>query len=278
MSEATILFEVAEGVATITLNRPDKLNVFNEAMQGELARAFDRIEADPCVRAVLLTGAGRGFCAGQDLGDRVMGEGDVPPDLGATLDRQHNRLVRRIWQLERPVVCAVNGVAAGAGANVALACDLVLAARSAKFIQAFCKLGLVPDSGGTYFLPRLVGSARAMGLAMLGEPLPAEQAEAWGLIWRAVDDERLMAEAQALARHLADPADPGPRPDQAGAARLRRPQPRPAARPRARSAARGRPDRGLCRGRARLLREAAAGLQGPLMPALASAAPPGEDR
>ena len=203
MSEATILFEVAEGVATITLNRPDKLNVFNEAMQGELAAAFDRIEADPRVRAVLLTGAGRGFCAGQDLGDRVMGEGAAPPDLGATLDRQHNRLVRRIWQLERPVVCAVNGVAAGAGANVALACDLVLAARSAKFIQAFCKLGLVPDSGGTYFLPRLVGPARAMGLAMLGEPLPAEQAEAWGLIWRAVDDERLMAEAQALARHLA---------------------------------------------------------------------------
>jgi 2-(1,2-epoxy-1,2-dihydrophenyl)acetyl-CoA isomerase len=203
VSEATVLFEVAEGVATITLHRPDKLNVFNEAMQGELARAFDRIEADPAVRAVLLTGAGRGFCAGQDLGDRVMGEGDAPPDLGATLDRQHNRLVRRIRRLGRPVVCAVNGVAAGAGANVALACDIVLAARSAKFIQAFCKLGLVPDSGGTYFLPRLVGDARAMGLAMLGELLPAEQAEAWGLIWRAVDDERLMAEAQALARHLA---------------------------------------------------------------------------
>jgi 2-(1,2-epoxy-1,2-dihydrophenyl)acetyl-CoA isomerase len=203
VSEATVLFEVADGVATITLNRPDKLNVFNEAMQGELARAFDRIEADDKVRAVLLTGAGRGFCAGQDLGDRVMGEGDAPPDLGATLDRQHNRLVRRIWHLERPVVCAVNGVAAGAGANVALACDLVLAARSAKFIQAFCKLGLVPDSGGTYALPRLVGSARAMGLALLGEPLPAEQAEAWGLIWRVVDDERLMAEASALARHLA---------------------------------------------------------------------------
>jgi 2-(1,2-epoxy-1,2-dihydrophenyl)acetyl-CoA isomerase len=203
VSEATVLFEVAEGVATITLNRPDKLNVFNEAMQGELARAFDRIEADNGIRAVLLTGAGRGFCAGQDLGDRVMGEGDAPPDLGATLDRQHNRLVRRIWHLERPVVCAVNGVAAGAGANVALACDLVLAARSAKFIQAFCKLGLVPDSGGTYVLPRLVGSARAMGLALLGEPLSAEQAEAWGLIWRVVDDEGLMAEAGALARHLA---------------------------------------------------------------------------
>jgi 2-(1,2-epoxy-1,2-dihydrophenyl)acetyl-CoA isomerase len=203
VSAATILFEVADGVATITLNRPDKLNVFNEAMQGELARTFDRIEADEGIRAVLLTGAGRGFCAGQDLGDRVMGEGDAPPDLGATLDRQHNRLVRRIWHLERPVVCAVNGVAAGAGANVALACDLVLAARSAKFIQAFCKLGLVPDSGGTYVLPRLVGSARAMALALLGESLSAEQAEAWGLIWRVVDDERLMAEAGALARQLA---------------------------------------------------------------------------
>ena len=203
VSEPTILLEIADGVATITLNRPDKLNVFNEAMHGELARAFDRSEADDGVRAVLLTGAGRGFCAGQDLGDRAMGEGEAPPDLGATLDRHYNRLVRRIRRLERPVVCAVNGVAAGAGANVALACDLVLAARSARFIQAFCKLGLVPDSGGTYFLPRLVGAARAMGLALLGEALSAEQADAWGLIWRVVDDERLMAEAGALARQLA---------------------------------------------------------------------------
>jgi 2-(1,2-epoxy-1,2-dihydrophenyl)acetyl-CoA isomerase len=203
VTEAPVLYAVADGVATITLNRPDKLNVFNEAMQGELMLAFDRIEADGAVRAVLLTGAGRGFCAGQDLSDRVMSEGDAPPDLGATLDRLHNRLVRRICTLERPVVCAVNGVAAGAGANVALSCDLVLAARSAKFIQAFCRLGLVPDSGGTWFLPRLVGSARATGLAMLGEPLSAEQAEAWGLIWRVVDDAQLMDEATALARHLA---------------------------------------------------------------------------
>ena len=203
VTEAPVLFAVADGVATITLNRPDKLNVFNEAMQGALMLAFDRIEADGAIRAVLLTGAGRGFCAGQDLSDRVMSEGDAPPDLGATLDRLHNRLVRRICNLERPVVCAVNGVAAGAGANVALSCDLVLAARSAKFIQAFCRLGLVPDSGGTWFLPRLVGSARATGLAMLGDPLSAEQAEAWGLIWRVVDDERLMDEATALARHLA---------------------------------------------------------------------------
>jgi 2-(1,2-epoxy-1,2-dihydrophenyl)acetyl-CoA isomerase len=201
--EPTILYQAADGVAMLTLNRPDKLNVFNEAMHAELARALDRVEADPTIRAVLLTGAGRGFCAGQDLGDRVTGEGDAPPDLGATLDRWYNPLVRRICRLERPVVCAVNGVAAGAGANLALNCDIVLAARSAKFMEPFCKLGLVPDAGGTYILPRLVGAARARGLALLGETLSAEQAEAWGLIWRVVDDERLMDEALALARKLA---------------------------------------------------------------------------
>ena len=203
MSDPTILLQIADGVALITLNRPDKLNAFTEAMHGELAHAFDRIELDRAIRAVVLTGAGRGFCAGQDLGDRVMGEGDDPVDLGETLDRLYNPLIRRLQKLERPVIAAVNGVAAGAGANLALACDLVLAARSAKFIQAFCRLGLVPDAGGTFFLPRLVGSGRAMGLTMLGEPLPAEQAEEWGLIWRAVDDDRLMEEAGALALHLA---------------------------------------------------------------------------
>jgi 2-(1,2-epoxy-1,2-dihydrophenyl)acetyl-CoA isomerase len=201
--EPTVLYEAAQGVATLTLNRPDKLNAFNEAMHRELREALDRIEAAPEIRAVLLTGAGRGFCAGQDLGDRVMGEGDAPPDLGATLDRWYNPLVRRICGLELPVVGAVNGVAAGAGANLALNCDIVLAARSAKFMEPFCKLGLVPDAGGTYILPRLVGGARARGLALLGETLSAEQAEAWGLIWRVVDDERLMDEALALARHLA---------------------------------------------------------------------------
>lgn len=203
MSDPTILLQIADGVALITLNRPDKLNAFTETMHGELAHAFDRIELDRAIRAVVLTGAGRGFCAGQDLGDRVMGEGDDPVDLGETLDRLYNPLIRRLQKLERPVIAAVNGVAAGAGANLALACDLVLAARSAKFIQAFCRLGLVPDSGGTFFLPRLVGSGRAMGLALLGEPLPAEQAEEWGLIWRAVDDDRLMEEVGALALHLA---------------------------------------------------------------------------
>ncbi len=203
MSEPTILLELSEGVATITLNRPDKLNAFNEAMHGELARALDRIETDTTVRALLLTGAGRAFSAGQDLGDRVMGDGDAPPDLGDTLDRLYNPLIRRLRRFERPVIAAVGGVAAGAGANLALACDLVLAARSAKFIQAFCRLGLVPDSGGTYVLPRLVGPARAMGLALLGEPLEAEQAADWGLIWRVVDDDQLMPEATALARRLA---------------------------------------------------------------------------
>jgi 2-(1,2-epoxy-1,2-dihydrophenyl)acetyl-CoA isomerase len=201
--EPTILYQAADGVAMVTLNRPDKLNAFNEVMHGALAQAFARIEADPGIRAVLLTGAGRGFCAGQDLGDRVMGEGDSPPDLGDTLDRLYNPLIRRICRLERPVVCAVNGVAAGAGANLAFHCDIVLAARSAKFMEPFCKLGLVPDAGGTYILPRLVGAIRARGLALLGESLSAEQAEAWGLIWRVVDDERLIDEAMALARHLA---------------------------------------------------------------------------
>jgi 2-(1,2-epoxy-1,2-dihydrophenyl)acetyl-CoA isomerase len=203
MSEPTIRLELTEGVATITLNRPDKLNAINEVMQAELAGALDRLEADATIRALLLTGAGRAFSAGQDLTDRVMGEGDAPPDLGDTLDRLHNPLIRRLRRLERPIVCAVNGVAAGAGANLALACDLVLAARSANFIQAFCRLGLVPDAGGTYVLPRLIGAARAMGLALLGEPLTAEQAAAWGLIWRVVDDEQLMPEASALARRLA---------------------------------------------------------------------------
>ena len=264
MTEASVLCAVADGVATITLNRPDKLNAFNEAMHGELARLLDRIEADPAVRALLLTGAGRAFCAGQDLGDRVMGEGDAPPDLGDTLERLYNPLVRRLRGLERPVVCAVNGVAAGAGANLALGCDIVLAARSAKFIQAFCKLGLVPDSGGTYLLPRLVGHARAMGLALLGEPLSAEQAAAWGLIWRVVDDAQLMRRGDRARPPSRAPADQGPGADQTGTGRVLRQHPRPAARPRARPAARGRPDRGLWRGRAGVPREAPAGVQGPL--------------
>jgi 2-(1,2-epoxy-1,2-dihydrophenyl)acetyl-CoA isomerase len=190
------------GVRSITLNRPDKLNAFNAEMNRALRAALEGA-ADEGVRAVLLTGAGKGFCAGQDLSDRVQGEGGKAPDLGETIETLWNPLVRAIRGLAKPVVCAVNGVAAGAGANLALACDIVLAARSARFIQAFCRLGLVPDSGGTYFLPRLVGEARAKGLALLGEALGAEQAESWGLIWKVVDDDKLMAEARKLAGHLA---------------------------------------------------------------------------
>ncbi len=203
MREAVVLLERDGGVAEITLNRPDKLNAFNVEMHRLLARHLEELEAEEATRVVLLTGAGRGFCAGQDLGDRVMGEEERAPDLGETLETLYNPLIRRLRRLEKPVICAVNGVAAGAGANLALACDIVLAARSASFIQAFCRIGLVPDSGGTWFLPRLVGDARARGLALLGEKLPAEQAASWGLIWRAVPDSELMGEARDLARRLA---------------------------------------------------------------------------
>ena len=202
MTSSTIIVDDSAGVRTITLNRPDKLNAFNEemheALQGALAGA-----ADETVRAILLTGAGKGFCAGQDLSDRVQGEDGKAPDLGQTIATLWNPLVRAIRGLAKPVICAVNGVAAGAGANVALSCDIVLAARSARFIQPFCRLGLVPDSGGTYHLPRLIGEARAKGLALLGDVLGAEQAESWGLIWKAIDDDQLMAEARKLASHLA---------------------------------------------------------------------------
>jgi 2-(1,2-epoxy-1,2-dihydrophenyl)acetyl-CoA isomerase len=202
MSEP-LLVEADGPVLAITLNRPDKLNSFNEAMHLALAEVVERAERDLTVRAVLLTGAGKGFCAGQDLADRKVAA-DQPLDLGATIERFYNPLIRRLRALEKPVVCAVNGVAAGAGANLALACDIVLAARSAKFIQAFCRIGLVPDSGGTWFLPRLVGEARARALALTGEAITAEQAVAWGLIWKVIEDEALLPEARALARRLAE--------------------------------------------------------------------------
>ena len=202
MDEDPVLVERREGWRILTLNRPDRLNSFNEAMHERLMAALLEAEADERCRALLLTGAGRGFCAGQDLSNRVFEPG-VTPDLTRTIERWYNPLVRKLRSFRMPIVCAVNGVAAGAGANIALACDIVLAARSAKFIQAFAKIGLLPDSGGTWFLPRLVGSARARGLALLAEPLPAEKAEAWGLIWKAVDDESLMIEAEKLAAHLA---------------------------------------------------------------------------
>lgn len=197
-----VLSALADGVLRLTLNRPDKLNAFNEAMHRTLRAGFERAHADENVRAVLLTGAGRGFSAGQDLGDRDPRKGG-PVDLGHTIDTLYNPLLRLIRSLEKPVVCAVNGVAAGAGANIAFACDITLAARSARFVQAFAKIGLVPDSGGTWSLPHLVGEARAKALALTGEPLDAETAANWGLIWRVVDDAALMEEAFALAARLA---------------------------------------------------------------------------
>lgn len=196
-----ILVEGRDGWTLLTLNRPDRLNAFNEEMHHALAGALAEADRDEGCRAVLITGAGRGFCAGQDLSDRVGMDG--PPDLGHTIETFYNPLVRRIRALRKPVVCAVNGVAAGAGANIAFACDIVLAARSARFIQSFAKIGLVPDSGGTFFLPRLIGDARARALALTGEPLSAERAEEWGLIWKMLDDGKLMAEAEALAANFA---------------------------------------------------------------------------
>jgi 2-(1,2-epoxy-1,2-dihydrophenyl)acetyl-CoA isomerase len=204
LSVEPVLYAVESGVAAITLNRPDKLNSFTQEMHAALADALQEAEHDATVRAVLLTGAGRGFCAGQDLSDPSISPlGDTPPDLGAAIERYYGPLIRRVRALPKPVVCAVNGIAAGAGANLALACDIVLAAKSASFVQAFCKIGLVPDSGGTFLLPRLIGLARARALALLGEKLSAETAASWGMIWRVVEDDALLAEATALARQLA---------------------------------------------------------------------------
>jgi 2-(1,2-epoxy-1,2-dihydrophenyl)acetyl-CoA isomerase len=200
---ASVLVSVEAGVQTLTLNRPEKLNAVTPEMHKELRRALEQALDDRAIGAVLLTGAGRGFCSGQDLSERNVAPGAAPIDLSVSLGSYYNPLVRRMRELPKPIVCAVNGVAAGAGANIALACDIVLAARSASFVQSFARLGLIPDSGGTYFLPRLAGTARAMGLALLTEPLSAEKAESWGLIWKVLDDERLMPEATALARKLA---------------------------------------------------------------------------
>jgi 2-(1,2-epoxy-1,2-dihydrophenyl)acetyl-CoA isomerase len=203
MSYQTIAFEASDGIARLTLNRPDRLNSFNTVMHAEVQDALAAVQRDASARVLILTGAGRGFCAGQDLGDRVVAPGGAPPDLGPSIESGYKPLILALRQLPLPIIAAVNGVAAGAGANIALACDLVIAARSATFIQAFSKIGLVPDSGGTWFLPRLVGHARAMGLALLGDKLPAEQAAQWGLIWRCVDDAQLTAEVDTLARQLA---------------------------------------------------------------------------
>lgn len=199
MAYETIDFKVEEGVARLTLNRPDRLNSFTVQMHEEVADALDNLRD---ARTLVLTGAGRGFCAGQDLNDRAVAPGESV-DLGESVENRYNPLIRRLTSLPMPVIARVNGVAAGAGANIALACDIVIAAKSAKFIQSFAAIGLIPDSGGTWVLPRLVGQARAMGLALTGEPLPAEKAGEWGLIWKAVEDEALDAEVDALATRFA---------------------------------------------------------------------------
>ena len=198
-----ILSHVEQGVMTLTLNRPERLNSFNEEMHQQLAACLTQAERDESVRCLLVTGAGRGFCAGQDINDRNVDPNSSAPDLGMSVEKFYNPLVRRLAKLPKPVICAVNGVAAGAGATLALGCDIVIAARSVNFVMAFSKLGLVPDSGGTWLLPRLTGRARAMGLALLGEKISAEQAHAWGMIWQVVDDAELTDTARQLAVHLA---------------------------------------------------------------------------
>ncbi|HZI84095.1 MAG TPA: 2-(1,2-epoxy-1,2-dihydrophenyl)acetyl-CoA isomerase PaaG [Casimicrobiaceae bacterium] len=207
MQYENIVFATNGGVARLTLSRPDRLNSFNDAMHAEVRDALARVRSDASARVLLLTGAGRAFCAGQDLGDRAVTPGTDSDksavDLGASIERNYKPLILGLRSLPLPVVCSVNGVAAGAGANIALACDLVIAAQSASFIQAFARIGLIPDSGGTYFLPRLVGTARAMGLSLLGEKLPAEQAAQWGLIWQCVPDAELAPTVETLLAALA---------------------------------------------------------------------------
>ena len=199
MAYETIEFKLEAGIARLTLNRPDRLNSFTVQMHEEVAEALSDLGD---ARVLVLTGAGRGFCAGQDLNDRAVAPGQSV-DLGESVEKRYNPLVRRLTSLPMPVIARVNGVAAGAGANIALACDIVIAAKSAKFIQSFANIGLIPDSGGTWVLPRLVGQARALGLALTAEPLPAEKAAEWGLIWKAVEDEALDGEVDTLATRFA---------------------------------------------------------------------------
>lgn len=208
MSFETIIFSVQDGAARLTLNRPDRLNSFTVQMHDEVSDALDTVEGDASIRTLLITGAGRGFCAGQDLSDRAVAPnsdngGDDAVDLGESVEKRYNPLVRRLTSLPMPVVCAVNGVAAGAGASIAFACDIVLAGKSAKFIMSFANIGLVPDSGGSWVLPRLVGQARALGMALTGEPVMADQAAHWGLIWKCVDDDQLSSEVDALVAKFA---------------------------------------------------------------------------
>src|SRR5471032_931086 len=202
MSYRTILFECNAGIARLTLNRPERLNSFNIEMHEEVRAALARVKEDESCRVLILTGAGRGFCAGQDLSDRTVAPGSGTADLGESIELRYKPLVLALRALPVPVIAAVNGVAAGAGANLALCCDLVIARRSASFIQAFAKIGLVPDCGGTWLLPRLVGRAQALGLAMLGDKLPAEDAERLGLIWKCVDDVVFDSEVRAVAQRI----------------------------------------------------------------------------
>ena len=199
MAYETIQFKLEAGIARLTLDRPDRLNSFTVQMHEEVADALSNLEG---ARLLVLTGAGRGFCAGQDLNDRAVAPGEAV-DLGHSVENYYSPLIRRLTGLPFPVIARVNGVAAGAGANIALACDIVIAARSAKFIQSFASIGLIPDSGGTWVLPRLVGQARALGLALTAEPLPADKAAEWGLIWKAADDDALDPEVDALAQRFA---------------------------------------------------------------------------
>ncbi|MDC4666448.1 2-(1,2-epoxy-1,2-dihydrophenyl)acetyl-CoA isomerase PaaG [Acinetobacter baumannii] len=203
MDYQNIIAEEKNGVGYLTFNRPKALNSFNIDMHREVAEVLNQWTKNPEVRCVVISGEGRGFCAGQDLGDRVVDPNAEAPDLGYSIETYYNPLIKTIVNMPKPVICAVNGVAAGAGANIALACDLVIAAKSANFVQAFCRLGLVPDSAGTWFLPRAVGHARAMGLALLGDKLPAETAKEWGMIWDVVEDAELKTKVTELAERLA---------------------------------------------------------------------------
>ncbi|MFA2945955.1 2-(1,2-epoxy-1,2-dihydrophenyl)acetyl-CoA isomerase PaaG [Acinetobacter pittii] len=203
MDYQNIIAEEKNGVGYLTFNRPKALNSFNVDMHREVAEVLNQWTKNPEVRCVVISGEGRGFCAGQDLGDRVVDPNAEAPDLGYSIETYYNPLIKTIVNMPKPVICAVNGVAAGAGANIALACDLVIAAKSANFVQAFCRLGLVPDSAGTWFLPRAVGHARAMGLALLGDKLPAETAKEWGMIWDVVEDAELKTKVTELAERLA---------------------------------------------------------------------------
>jgi 2-(1,2-epoxy-1,2-dihydrophenyl)acetyl-CoA isomerase len=203
MSYQTITLAVTDGMAALTLNRPDRLNAFSRQMLEELADAWDKIEKDQAVRAVLLTGAGRAFCAGADLADSAAANTGSVPDTGALLEKFYNPMIRKIRALPKPVISAVNGVAAGAGCSLALCADIAVAGKSASFLQAFARIGLMPDAGGTWFLPRLVGDMRARALALLADQIPADKALAWGMIWQVVEDGELLDKATALAKQLA---------------------------------------------------------------------------